>query len=242
MSGSTACSSNGNGLEQFCGFGYGPVWTQKGLGNGNYGGSKGQGLYGPTGSWGKGDFKGCGKAKGGLSNGKGKGPMDVDGYDSWDEEADKIEHHKMKFWSPEIDCRLRNAAMTPYELHMVKMKVKDNSKLQKVIQHFGTTQCNKAAKDALNVLAEGKGMMPGQSISMYGVEFTLAKSIFLSGIRFDLEHQSVQDRDECYCFPMTSLMPKGCIHHQKALHTVNYWPHSLCATCSKCKRCGGCPD
>ena len=158
MSGSTGCSSNGNGLEQFYdGYVYGPVWTQKGLGNGNCGG-KGQGLYGPKGSWewGKG-LKGCGKAKGSLGNGKGKDPMNVDaGYDSWDEEADKIEHHKMKFWSPEIDCRLRNAAMTPYELHMVKMKVKDNSKLQKVIQHFGTTQCNKAAKDALNVMAEGK--------------------------------------------------------------------------------------
>lgn len=194
------------------------------------------------GSWGKdswGKDKGSGKGKGG----KGKDPMNVDdGYDSWDEEADRIEEQKTKFWLAEIECRLRNADMTPYELKMMKMKVKDNNKLQKVINNYGLAPCNKAAKEALNVLAESKGMMPGQSISMYGVEFSLAKSIFLSGIRFDLDHQSVQGREECYCFPTTSLMPKGCIHHKKALHTVNYFPLSLCATCSKCKRCGGCHD
>ena len=155
----------------------------------------------------------------------------------WMEQEFLIEAQKAKFWDSEIPSRMRNAEMTPKEEACMKALLPTHSKLNKVALNFGWQQGTKSAKEMLHKMALEKAMVPGQFVSPYGAEFSLCKHIAISGINCDLRNKEVVGRSKCFCLPNTALMPMGCIHSKKPLVSINFWPLSLCPTCSECARC-----
>ena len=147
-----------------------------------------------------------------------------------------LDEQEILFWASENESRLRNAEMTPKEKSDMEEK-KQDKRYQKVLTHFGQVQANKSAKDLLQALQLETPLVPGQMCSMRSPQFTILKHLVQAGINTDCEGIQVHGRPRCYCFPKTSLMPQGCIHTQKPLWSMNFWPLTLCPTCSTCAKC-----
>ncbi len=157
----------------------------------------------------------------------------------WEKEEQEMDKASELFWYSEMDSRLRNGPMTPKESHEMRELLPKYSRLSKVMLNFGLQPGTKAAKDLLQHMAMDRKMLPGQQVPLTGVMFSLCKHQVQAGIQVDLKNHQVTGRPTCYCFPATSLMPCGCIHVKKPLASINFWPLSLCPTCSTCARCQG---
>ena len=72
-----------------------------------------------------------------------------------------------KFWASEVESRVRNAALTPHEVHRLKKYFKDDNALQgsvsKVVQLFGKPKgAMKAARSLLKAICDKKQWTKGE--------------------------------------------------------------------------------
>lgn len=141
----------------------------------------------------------------------------------------------------EHQSRIRNEKMTPQEQVEASAMKSSDPRWNKVLLNFGCPGGMKSAQAILLDWTTAADIPPGRMCSAYSPQFTLLKHMLVKGINFDLKGSGciIKDRTMCFCFPETSLMAAGCIHHKKHLSTINFWPNSLCATCSVCAKCSG---
>lgn len=170
-----------------------------------------------------------------------------------EEELSLMSHAMEKYWKVEQEARLVNASLTSYEQHQLSsVEIFNGSKadVAKVLNLFGNQKGATRAVKALMELVDKKWQyQPGETCHLQSPEFSLCKHFLVChnkstwpdecGDKQPLE--KLKDTTiKCYCFPATSMMLKGCLHHKECLFNKNMmYPDTFCVTCSRCFRCKG---
>ena len=168
------------------------------------------------------------------------------------QDTDTTVAEKELFWSAEEISRQRNTALTPFEKHQL-LHTWDMSQagghVNRLISNFTNPRgAGKTCKHLMRMYMAEQRQQLGQMVSLRSPAFTLCKHMWVSMCRSLTAVSNTPEQPSnpsspaptsCLCLPATALMMAGCIHKKMPLHTLEHQMGGLCASCSKCIRCGG---
>lgn len=147
-------------------------------------------------------------------------------------------------WNAEWELRVRCDGLTPLEVKgLASTSFWEDDKqclqdVEKILKFFGAgSGGNASCKRLLKWLSKNHPSRAGATPYWASPGFSLGRHLLLAE-RQAMQGTKPENSISCRCFAETYLMGAGCIHNK----TPNFKPQlasaTLCATCSKCIRCG----